>query len=566
MIITRKIISIVATIFLIFGGGVQVSAQDILHEKIFVHTDKNYYQTGEIIWFKVYNVEGTKLTPLDVSKLAYVEIIDSANTPVLQGKIGLEKGIGNGSFIIPVNIATGTYTFRCYTNWMKNFSVENFFEKEIAIANGATGQKSYVFSGDRKSLKKSGSLVIKVNANAEQYQRRKKVGITINTSDSSGKQIPSNLSISVYRLDSLTSQDPSEIYSALQNRQLPNNPSAFPYPPEYKGHFVTGKMLDRNTRMSSKFVNGYLSVMDDANSFYNARTDAKGNITFLVSKLNSADSIVVQTHSYYDREHQIEIESPFFNQYSPRRASTFVPTNAYPVTMLSQSINAQATSLYYEDQLNKFKFIKKDSTPFYYKEDMHYTLDDFTRFSKLEDVFREYIRPVGVTKRQGVFHLTVFNDVTRLVNDMEPLVLVDGVPVFDMNSLFTYDPLKVKTIDIVTSKYFKSGAVFPGIISMHTYRGRSDGQMIDPNANVLSYEIVQKQRVFYSPSYQQPVSEHIPDFRCVLYWNPSIQTDKSGNAEVEFYTSDLDGEYIIQLNGVSPEGKAGSASSAFIVK
>ncbi|MBL7698228.1 MAG: hypothetical protein JNK79_08725 [Chitinophagaceae bacterium] len=543
-----------------------VAGQEVVHEKMFVHTDRNYYHTGEIIWFKIYNVDGAKFTPADISKIAYVEVIDSANKPVLQGKIALEGGRGNGSFTIPVNIPTGVYIFRGYTNWMKNFSSVYFFEKEIVVANAASGQRSFIFSGEKKPQKNSGSLVINAEPDSRQYGKRKRVSITINTNDANGKSLASDLSLSVYRLDSLVSQDPVDISSTLENASEPENPSDFPFPPEYKGHFVSGKMLDRNTRMASKFVNGYLTVMDDANSFYNARTDAKGNISFLVTKLNSADSIIVQTNSYYDREHQLEIESPFFNQYSPRKSSLFTATTGFPSTMLEQSINAQATAVYYEDKLNKFSFTRRDTTPFYYKEDMRYTLDDYTRFSKLEDVFREYVRPVDVSKRRGVFHLSVFNEVSRFIVDQEPLVLVDAVPVFDMNSLFAYDPLKVKTIDIVTSKYFKSGAVFPGIISLRTYKGRTDGLLIDPNANVLSYEIIQKHRDFYSPSYLRPGSGHLPDFRSLLYWNPSVKTDNSGKAAVEFYTSDLDGEFIIQLNGTSAGGETGSVSTSITVK
>ena len=317
--------------------------------------------------------------------------------------------------------------------------------------------------------------------------------------------------------------------------------------------------------MPSKNVTGYLSVMDDANSFFNSRTDNEGKITFLVTKLNSADSIVVQTHSIYNRDQQIEIENPFFDKYAGKKTSLFSPTDEFPATVLEQSINAQVNQLYYENQLNRFRIIKNDSAPFYGKEDMHYLLDDFTRFSKLEDIFREYIRPVGVTKRQGSFHLTVFNETNRYIIDQQPLVLVDAIPVFDMNTLFTYDPLKVKTIDIVQDKYFRSGAVFPGIINLTTYRGRTDGQMIDPNAMVLGYEIVQKRRSFFSPVYENGGSANLPDFRSTLYWNPSLHTDASGNAVVEFYTSDLDGEFLVSVQGMVP-GKTGSASVRISVK
>jgi len=436
---------------------------------------------------------------------------------------------------------------------MKNFGPEVFFEKEIAVVNAGNGGKAYVLTSDAGQNAGAGALNIQLQTDKKQYLKRQKVKLFISSLPSA------DLSIAIYMLDSLVSEDPVNINSLLIKDPDLKDPGQFPFPPEYNGHFVNGRMINRNTRMPSKNVAGYLTVMDDANSFYNSLTDNDGKIKFLVTKLNAADSIIVQTHSYYDRDQQIEIENPFSDKYAARKSSLFTVTDKFASTVLEQSINAQATQLYYEEQLNRFKNIKHDSIPFYLKEDAHYVLDDYIRFSRLEDVFREYIRPVGVTKRQGVFHLTVFTETNRYLLDQEPLVLVDAVPVFNLNTFFTYDPLKVKTIDIVKNKYFRSGAVFPGIISLTTFRGKTDGQLIDSNANVLQYEIIQKQRTFYSPSYETPVSTHLPDFRTTLYWNPSIHTNASGNAEVEFYTSDLSGEYVISVQGIG-EGKTGTTS------
>ena len=66
-------------------------------EKIFTHTDKDFYLAGEILWFKLYVVNADDNKPMDVSKVAYVEIIDRNQKPVLQCKIALKNGTGDGS-------------------------------------------------------------------------------------------------------------------------------------------------------------------------------------------------------------------------------------------------------------------------------------------------------------------------------------------------------------------------------------------------------------------------------------------------------------------------------------
>src|ERR1044072_6580366 len=53
-------------------------------EKLYVHTDKNFYLAGELLWFKIYNVDGARYQPVNLSKIAYVEILDRENKPVMQ--------------------------------------------------------------------------------------------------------------------------------------------------------------------------------------------------------------------------------------------------------------------------------------------------------------------------------------------------------------------------------------------------------------------------------------------------------------------------------------------------
>lgn len=69
-----------------------------LEEKLFLHTDRSSYLCGEIIWFKAYVANSLNRQPLSLSKIVYVEILNKLNQPVLQGKIAMEDGNGDGSF------------------------------------------------------------------------------------------------------------------------------------------------------------------------------------------------------------------------------------------------------------------------------------------------------------------------------------------------------------------------------------------------------------------------------------------------------------------------------------
>ena len=111
------------------------TAAPTFHEKIFVHTDKSFYLAGELLWFKIYQADGYLNLPIDISKVSYVEVLSNDKKPVLQAKISMTSGTGSGSFFIPPSMPSGNYLLRAYTNWMKNFEPDLYFEKTITIVN-----------------------------------------------------------------------------------------------------------------------------------------------------------------------------------------------------------------------------------------------------------------------------------------------------------------------------------------------------------------------------------------------------------------------------------------------
>src|SRR5690242_9088803 len=106
MIFARKNIFCVGMVILVLPLMVQAQVldtiqqrfnrfrQEKLQEKVFLHTDKEFYLAGEICWFKVYDVDAYYHKPLELSKIAYVEILDPSNKAVRQAKIALKKGLG----------------------------------------------------------------------------------------------------------------------------------------------------------------------------------------------------------------------------------------------------------------------------------------------------------------------------------------------------------------------------------------------------------------------------------------------------------------------------------------
>ena len=104
-------------------------------EEIYVHTDRQDYIAGEEIWMKAYLIDRQSFKLSNESRIAYIEILNQENRPVLQKRIKLDFGSGPGQLVLPDTLSSGYYTMRAYTNWMKNFLPANCFTKRLKIIN-----------------------------------------------------------------------------------------------------------------------------------------------------------------------------------------------------------------------------------------------------------------------------------------------------------------------------------------------------------------------------------------------------------------------------------------------
>jgi hypothetical protein len=240
---------------------------------------------------------------------------------------------------------------------------------------------------------------------------------------------------------------------------------------------------------------------------------------------------------------------------------------AWQTELTAYSVGTQVENSYVRDKKLVFYLPEStDTTAFFGNPDKAYVLDDYTRFITMEEVMREYITEVRVRKTDNNFHFRVKNKPVNEFFDRDPLVLLDGLPVVDVNKLMEFDPLKIKRIDVLTRKYFSGSEVIDGIVSYTTYKGNLDGYTLDPGAVVIDYPGLQLQREFYSPVYEndEQARSPLPDFRNLLYWAPDIKTVKSIHS-LEFYTSDRPGRYAVIAQGIHTKGAAGSSLLFFTV-
>jgi hypothetical protein len=104
-------------------------------EEMYLHIDRDKYIAGEDIWFSIYAIDRLTGKLSSRSTVAYVELLNPWNIPVIQKRYKLSGGVSEGNILLPDSISSGTYTIRAYTNWMKNFFPDNCYMLDIDICN-----------------------------------------------------------------------------------------------------------------------------------------------------------------------------------------------------------------------------------------------------------------------------------------------------------------------------------------------------------------------------------------------------------------------------------------------
>ncbi len=126
-------------------------------EKVHLHLDKPYYAIGDDIWFKAYVVNAEKNELSALSKILYVELINDKDSVKQSLRLPLNYGLAAGDFNLTDSLREGNYRIRAYTQWMRNFGEEYFFDRTIVIGNSISNtvltDVQYTFSKEGRSEK-----------------------------------------------------------------------------------------------------------------------------------------------------------------------------------------------------------------------------------------------------------------------------------------------------------------------------------------------------------------------------------------------------------------------------
>jgi hypothetical protein len=541
---------------LVFWALFMTSASaQVYTERVICIADRPFYLTGESIHFSLFVFGQSPEAPTSfssVSKIAYVELMDSIDNVAMQTSLLLSEGSGMGELFLPHRLRSGNYYLRVYTRWMRNFGTGTYAYVPLTLVNPFRNlglQKSQ--DPDKRLISHQKSAFFKENHASisgleTSYGRRAAVKVQIDTklSDKNSRWV---LSVSRYEPLMAALSHPLGIVT----EDFPSAQKFAPqFLPEMQGMLVTTRARYAETGSSADNSLLYLSSPGKSPLFFTGRSNQHGYVHFETNHLYGNRKWILQTNAA--ETISMEPLQIFCNQRSSFNPGSFAIDSAWTDLIVEYSRNMQVNNAYAAHTRINQAFDPSDSLPFYGTPDHQYMLDDYTRFPVMEEVLREYVPSVVVRKRRDEFYFRLTDYVDKGFFRGDPLMLVDGVPVSKANQIMDINPLRIRRIDVVNKRYFLGNADFNGILALWSYEGDMAGVKLDASALYIEVPGNQPPPVYSWPDYTVSEENSVPDLRNTLYWKSGSWANITET--VEFFTGDQMGRYRLCLWNIREDG------------
>ncbi len=561
-----------------------VSAQRIIHaqdqvsalpgEVLNIVSDRDIYIAGEEILIKIFVHDTETGLPSRMSEIAYLELLDRQNSPLVQGKFLLDKGEADGVLTLPMEIPSDHYILRAYTSWMKNFGADGYgysgitainpFEElraDMLQANNTGSDSPLPDSPLTGSTAAQAGINITIGSNPTGYGPRQNAALDINLKDEEGKPVEANLVVSIVRQGLCGEKNPG---LNIPSKEDPG-PVKIQFPPEWGGHFITGNISSKNYGNPFDVDVLLLSITGKNPALDYTKADVVGNFSFLVPHFSGSREIVIQHIDPYRTEYQIRLEDMFSAEFSELDLPDFyLDTNR--IEQINQAvINAQIWALYSQGIRNGNGTFGPER-PFYGSPDRELILAEYIKLPDMREVFFELLPSAQIRGRGDEVRIRMKNFETGEFFPEQPMLFVDGVVTRDPRHIEKLNPLKAERIDLINGRYYLGSLYIPGIINVVTQDGMCPLELpshfFRQSYDFISRASVPKFPVYHTDSLQNSPR---PDYRNTLYWDPDITTGSDGKAMIEFYTSDDAAEYIVSIAGFTSTGIPVSYRDSFIV-
>jgi len=530
-------------------------------EKIYLHTDKPYYYTGDQLFFKAYFNYGNPYLRDELSKVLHVELINATRDFIVEKKFQIRDGIVVGNFTLPDSLTEEKYFLRAYTNWNKNYGPKHYFTAPLSILTPyqrvEESEASAPKPADRLSL----------STDKPNYGPREKVTLTLNTKNLRGAAVQANLSVSVLDQSQIVPiSEQTDIRSSLELEEIPATMTLdrFSYPVE-KSLSQKGIVLDEKGKPVAGQVTAFVN---DFEGMVELEANPKGEFAMEEMEFYGPMKLAIQATDKKGKPiSKIELVSDLNAPVALPDGAIFSKTKT-----VSESIRPLAES---EDTAELEEVLVEDLAlkgprAIYGAPDYVVPGEKLFVSGNTNDLVTSLAgnvpgMRVTLVGASGIQQIRLRGGAASVSGSMEPIVMVNGAVMVNAGSITAADNLKsinpfdIDRVEVVSRTVSMLGDQGRnGVIAVYLKSGESletSAPSLKPSGiNEFTIEGFQPGTPFYQIDYSQETDEELIDRRQTIYWNPFLVTDQTGQLSFSFFTNDLGGPMTVVVKGLGLDG------------
>lgn len=534
-----------------------VAQQVLPAERILLHTDRDLYLTGEQIRFKAYCLTEPLPTTETMSQVLYLELHDARKQRLAGVKFRLSEGEAHGTILIPGDIASGVYYLRAYTRYMRNGGPEVFCHLPLRIVNPATGIPA-AETETKAPQTQEVALTLPVRTERSSYAPGERISIQLSP--------PEQVNFASAALSLAVIQKGSRVrfQQALSPAWQPAAPEALVWLPEIRDIAISGQIRDQATGKALAGIPCWAAVLGEHPQVHGGKSDAEGYFFFTLPHLQDKPTVAVTVAPIEGVEAELFIQQDYSPEYAELPQLTLSLDSSDVVLLEALFLHTQVARQFPGPAPDT---LPQSSLPFNLEAaPVVRSISDFVEIPNLEEVFEEIIPGIRVRHEKSGSSLSIYDERSQIYYD-DPLILLDNLPIFGVDSLLRISPERIARIEAFPRRYVLGDQLIGGMVRIYTTRADLGG-MTPPDQTVfLRYEGLSRTLSFPPGKYETvPVeSARWPDFRTTLCWYPDLRLTSEG-LNVACFAADAESEYEVVVQGLTAKGEVCLGRAAFVVR
>lgn len=513
-----------------------------------LYTDRDTYVSGETLLAKIFLPEGIS------SSIINLDLINLNGTRITGASLAIQNNEAQGYLQLPDSLSTGTYLVRTY---QKHNGAKIKTIREIWISSRFDGlekinQLKRIIPGS--VIQDKETRQIEITGIKPLYDTNSNLDVDIKVDESLLNELDGNLLVSVAQNDQ--SFNPVT-YISGENK---GNDGII----EKNGIIISGTITDKKTMEPAAGITVCLTIPDSIPGFqyYNTRND--GRFYFLLDQYYGTVQAVVQCFANNPTQRlNLELDE-FFAEPGTLPEFKLEPITSDFKNSVTRNISVGTFRKVFGQEILTFGTppkINRDFYPYYGKASRTVDPQQFIDLPNFTEIARELLPSVKFRNYNNEPSLQVLNNATHNYFDEKPLILIDGIPVQDLNVIKGMGSADIDRIDIIPNERYYGDLRFPGVVAIYTTK--ADYSMLPESSQLvrLKLETIQLQTKLAEPMASEP---NIPDLRQLLYWNPTTQPKP--NITIKCRTSTIEGQFRIVVRGKLKDGTMLFSEQNFEVK